>query len=107
MLLNRHFVIISISDVLCLLPTGTCSSFTYISLNSHLVTGVQVCLFMVAGRKTPTEKDPEPELYRMKLFSENEVAAKSRFWYFSHSHKLRTMKKTTGDILAVKEVGHE
>ena len=57
---------------------------------------------MVVGRKTPTEKDPEPEIYRMKIFSNNEVAAKSRFWYFLH--KLRKMKKTTGDILTVKEV---
>ena len=57
---------------------------------------------MVVGRKTPTEKDPEPEIYRMKIFSDNEVSAKSRFWYFLH--KLRKMKKTTGDILTVKQV---
>ena len=57
---------------------------------------------MVVGRKTPTEKEPEPEIYRMKIFSDNEVAAKSRFWYFLHT--LRKMKKTTGDILTVKQV---
>merc|ERR1711964_657949 len=45
------------------------------------------------------------EIYRMKIFSENTVAAKSRFWYFLH--KLRKMKKTTGDILTVKEIFEE
>ena len=70
------------------------------SINLHVV--VQVNLYMVVGRKTPTEKEPEPEIYRMKIFSDNEVAAKSRFWYFLH--KLRKMKKTTGDILTVKQV---
>merc|ERR1739848_767609 len=59
----------------------------------------------VVGRKTPTDKDPEPEIYRMKIFSDNEVAAKSRFWYFLH--KLRKMKKTTGDILTVKQIFEE
>ena len=38
----------------------------------------------------------------MRIFSPNEVVAKSRFWYFlSKYHK---MKKTTGEILAVNEL---
>merc|ERR1712157_655595 len=48
---------------------------------------------------------PQPEIYRMKIFSDNEMAAKSRFWYFLH--KLRKMKKTTGDILTVKQIFEE
>merc|ERR1711879_1090906 len=40
--------------------------------------------------------------YRMRIFSPNEVVAKSRFWYFlSKYHK---MKKTTGEILTVNEI---
>lgn len=38
----------------------------------------------VVGRKAPTEAEPSPEAYRMKLFAPNPVIAKSRFWYFMH-----------------------
>ena len=38
----------------------------------------------VVGRKAPTEADPKPPAYRMKLFAPNEVIARSRFWYFMH-----------------------
>jgi large subunit ribosomal protein L18Ae len=59
-------------------------------------------LFQVVGRKAPTANDPNPPAYRMKLFANNEVLAKSRFWYFMH--QMRKMKKTTGEILDVNEV---
>jgi len=36
--------------------------------------------FHVVGRKTPTEADPSPAIYRMRIFAPNEVVAKSRFW---------------------------
>jgi len=58
--------------------------------------------FQVIGRKAPTESDPNPPTFRMKLFAANEVVAKSRFWYFLH--QMKKMKKTTGEILAVNEV---
>jgi large subunit ribosomal protein L18Ae len=58
--------------------------------------------YQVTGRKTPTDKDPEPDIYRMKIFAKSPVQAKSRFWYFLHQYK--KMKKTTGDILAVREI---
>lgn len=58
--------------------------------------------YQVVGRKLPTEHDPEPQIFRMRLFANNEVAAKSRFWYFLHT--LHKLKKTTGEILAVNEV---
>ena len=61
--------------------------------------------YQVVGRKAPTAKDPEPEVFRMKLFSTNPVSAKSRFWYFMHQYQ--KMKKTTGEILSVNEVGQE
>ena len=58
--------------------------------------------YQVVGRHKPTETDPKPSLYRMRIFAPNEVVAKSRYWYFlSKYHK---MKKTTGEILAVNEI---
>ena len=38
--------------------------------------------YQVVGRHLPTETDPVPRLYRMRIFALNEVVAKSRFWYF-------------------------
>jgi large subunit ribosomal protein L18Ae len=61
-----------------------------------------VRLFSVVGRKIPTAKDPEPDVFRMKVFAGDEVAAKSRFWYFLP--RLNKNKKMTGEILAVNEI---
>ncbi|CAK4083189.1 unnamed protein product [Aphanomyces euteiches] len=58
--------------------------------------------YQVVGRKAPTETDPNPPAFRMKLFAPNEVLAKSRFWYFLH--QMKKMKKTTGEILSVNEL---
>ena len=38
--------------------------------------------YQVVGRHLPTENDPTPKIYRMRIFAPNEVVAKSRFWYF-------------------------
>ena len=38
--------------------------------------------YQVVGRHLPTEVDPTPKIYRMRIFALNEVVAKSRFWYF-------------------------
>eukprot|EP00616_Rhizochromulina_sp_CCMP1243_P013435 CAMPEP_0118973672 /NCGR_PEP_ID=MMETSP1173-20130426/10689_1 /TAXON_ID=1034831 /ORGANISM="Rhizochromulina marina cf, Strain CCMP1243" /LENGTH=183 /DNA_ID=CAMNT_0006923359 /DNA_START=39 /DNA_END=590 /DNA_ORIENTATION=+ len=67
----------------------------------HMTRG-GVKLYQVVGRKAPTEADPKPPAYRMKLFAPNEVIARSRFWYFMHQY--RNMKKTTGEILDVNEI---
>lgn len=37
--------------------------------------------YQVVGRHLPTEKDPEPTIYRMKLWATDPVRAKSKFWY--------------------------
>merc|ERR1711862_1080163 len=58
--------------------------------------------YQVIGRLKPTADVAAPTMYRMRIFSPNEVVAKSRFWYFlSKYHK---MKKTTGEILTVNEI---
>lgn len=60
--------------------------------------------YQVIGRKLPSEIDPEPKLYRMRIFASNTVIAKSRFWYFLT--KLRRIKKAAGEIVSVSQV-HE
>lgn len=58
--------------------------------------------YQVIGRALPTEAEPTPKLYRMRVFASNEVIAKSRFWYFLSS--LRKMKKANGEIVSVNVV---
>merc|ERR1711974_342804 len=45
---------------------------------------------------------PEPKIYRMRLFAQNVVLAKSRFWYFMK--RLNKAKKSGGELLAVNEL---
>lgn len=58
--------------------------------------------YQVIGRKLPSEKEPQPKLFRMRIFAPNDVVAKSRFWYFLR--KLRKVKKATGEVVAVNVV---
>jgi hypothetical protein len=39
----------------------------------------------------------------MRIFAPNQVVAKSRFWYFLRG--LKKVKKATGEIVSVNEVG--
>lgn len=58
--------------------------------------------YQVIGRHLPTETNPSPALYRMRIFAPNTVVAKSRYWYFLRG--LKKVKKATGEIVAVNEV---
>merc|ERR1711865_803313 len=58
--------------------------------------------YEVIGRTLPTEKDPEPKAYRIKLFTKNEARARSRFWYFIR--RLVKMKKANAEILSIREI---
>lgn len=58
--------------------------------------------YSVVGRKLPTEADPSPKLYRMRIFAPNEVVAKSRFWYYLR--QLKKAKKASGEIVAVNVI---
>lgn len=60
----------------------------------------QLRTYQIVGRAYPSIKDPSPQLYRMRLFSSDEVVAKSKFWYYLK--KLKKVKKTKGEIVAVK-----
>jgi len=58
--------------------------------------------YQVIGRHLPTESNPTPKLYRMRIFAPNDVVAKSRFWYFLG--KLRKVKKANGEIVSLNQI---
>merc|ERR1711975_53412 len=58
--------------------------------------------YEVIGRRLPTELDPNPKAYRIKLFTKNKTQAKSRFWYFIR--RLVKMKKANAQILSIREI---
>ncbi|KAJ3492240.1 hypothetical protein NLI96_g120 [Meripilus lineatus] len=58
--------------------------------------------YQVVGRHLPTEHEPTPKIYRMRIFAPNEVVAKSRFWYFLR--QLKKVKKASGEILGVNVI---
>ena len=58
--------------------------------------------YQVIGRHLPTEANPTPKLYRMRIFAPNTVVAKSRFWYFMAA--LRKLKKANGEIVSLNTV---
>ncbi|KAL2441822.1 Large ribosomal subunit protein eL20 [Exophiala dermatitidis] len=60
--------------------------------------------YQVIGRHLPTDSNPTPKLYRMRIFAPNAVVAKSRFWYFLM--KLRKVKKSNGEVVAINVI-HE
>jgi large subunit ribosomal protein L18Ae len=60
--------------------------------------------YQVVGRRLPTDKEPNPQLFRMRLFASNDVVAKSRFWYFLKM--VNKVKKASGEIVSVNEI-HE
>ncbi|KAF2211803.1 hypothetical protein CERZMDRAFT_106378 [Cercospora zeae-maydis SCOH1-5] len=60
--------------------------------------------YQVIGRHLPSDANPTPKLYRMRIFAANDVVAKSRFWYFLA--KLRKIKKANGEIVSLNKI-HE
>ncbi|KAJ9511951.1 hypothetical protein QJQ45_004460 [Haematococcus lacustris] len=87
--------------------------------------------YQVTGRHLPTENEPTPTVYRMKVWASDAVRAKSKFWsvavkwhvmcwscwgweqcehggpsavsrYFLR--KLRRVKKANGQVLAINEI---
>jgi large subunit ribosomal protein L18Ae len=61
--------------------------------------------YSILGRSLPTESEPTPKLYRMRIFAPNQVVAKSRFWYFLR--QLKKVKKANGEIVGVNVVSTE
>ena len=63
---------------------------------------MKISQFLVMGRKTPTEQDPSPKVYALRLFAPNEVVAKSKFWY--HLRRQLKTKSAQGQILSVNQI---
>merc|ERR1712062_835768 len=61
--------------------------------------------FIVTGRKLPSATQPNPSVYRVRLFAPDPICAKSRFWYFVSYYK--KVNKTAGEIISVKKVAEK
>lgn len=72
------------------------------ALSACFFAGLQFHEYLVLGRGLPTEKKPQPTIYRMRIFAPNALVAKSKFWYFMK--RLSDVKKMTGEILSCTEV---
>merc|ERR1711977_451675 len=68
------------------------------------VTMARLQEYQVIGRHLPSDSNPTPKLYRMRVFAPNDVVAKSRFWYFLA--KLKKVKKANGEIVSLNLI-HE
>ena len=62
----------------------------------------QIRQFLIVGRKFPTESDPNPTLFRMRIFHSNATLAKSRFWYYLKAQ--RKIKRAAGEIVSCSEI---
>ncbi|WP_411025424.1 eL20 family ribosomal protein [Salmonella sp. s55004] len=58
--------------------------------------------YNVIGRAYPSDKLKDPPLYRMRIFANDDVVAKSRFWYFAK--RLKKIKKTNGEIVCCQKI---
>lgn len=73
-------------------------------MTDELTTG-RLNEYQVIGRLLPTEANPTPKLYRMRIFAPNAVVAKSRFWYFLS--QLRKIKKSNGEIVSLNVISEK
>ncbi|KAJ1981584.1 60S ribosomal protein L20B [Dimargaris verticillata] len=60
--------------------------------------------YSIVGRKLPSDAEPTPRLYRMRIFAPNDIVAKSRFWYFLK--RMKKIKKANGEIVGFNQI-HE
>ncbi len=58
--------------------------------------------FQIVGRALPTEKVPEPPLYRMRVFARDAVLARSKYWF--HMKRQHKVRKVQGEIISTSEV---
>ena len=54
------------------------------------------------GRAKPNPKNPEPTIFRLRVFAPNEVVARSRFWNLIREQK--KIKRTNAELLATQEL---
>jgi len=58
--------------------------------------------YWVVGRQTPSEANPEPTCFRIRVFAKNTVIARSRFWY--QMKRQNKVRRTQGEIISVSEI---
>merc|ERR1719329_1493850 len=58
--------------------------------------------FFVVGRALPSERTPEPTLYRMRVFARDAVLARSKFWY--HMKRQHKVRKIQGEVVSTSEI---
>jgi len=58
--------------------------------------------YEIVGRAAPTQKNPVPKIFKMKIFAKNQVLARSKFWYFMK--KINKAKKSGGEVLRETEL---
>ncbi|KAI3324824.1 ribosomal protein L18ae [Xylariaceae sp. AK1471] len=88
-----------------LYPARWANTADFGSLDGDSDTQRRLQEYQVIGRHLPTEANPTPKLYRMRIFAPNEVVAKSRFWYFLM--KLKKVKKANGEIVTLNKIAEK
>ena len=58
--------------------------------------------YIVLGRRHPSEKEPNPTVLALRVFAQNKVVAKSKFWY--HMRAQQKLKSAQGQILSIHEI---
>ena len=58
--------------------------------------------YLIMGRVKPNKEVPEPTVFRMRVFAQNEVIARSRFWNLLREQK--KIKRTHAELLATQEI---
>ena len=54
------------------------------------------------GRALPSDDNPSPQLYRMRVFERDAVLARSKFWY--HMKRQHKIRKIQGEIISTSEI---
>merc|ERR1712100_532025 len=58
--------------------------------------------YWVVGRELPSEANPEPTCFRIRVFAKNIVIARSHFWY--EMKRQNKVRKCQGEIVSVSEI---
>lgn len=81
---------------------GMRNVFCYSDVFLSIFHPFQVKEYEIIGRALPSEKNPSPPLFKMRIFAPDEVVAKSKYWYFVA--KLKKIKKSHGEVVSCKQV---
>lgn len=54
------------------------------------------------GRRLPVAGEPQPKIFRMRVFAPNQLVAESKFWYFMK--RLKNVKRAHGEIIRTSEI---